>query len=105
MYGESPKAMPIMFGKTKYPSIKQHMHNLIPDREEALAAHKLAMRRIADRQKNTFVLFKVGDKVWLYMRNIKTTYNPKIGPRREGPFETSDVLGPLTYRLNLPNSW
>ena len=105
MYGESPKAMPIMFGKTKYPLIKQHMHNLIPDREEALAAHKLAMRRIADRQKNTFVLFKVGDKVWLYMRNIKTTYNPKIGPRREGPFEISDVLGPLTYRLNLPNSW
>ena len=29
MYGEPPKAMPIMFEKTKYPSIKQCMHNLI----------------------------------------------------------------------------
>ena len=81
------------------------MHNLICDREEVLAAHELAMRRIADRQKNTFALFKKGNKVWLDTRNIKTTNNPKIGPRREGPFEISDVLGPLTYRLNLPTSW
>ena len=63
------------------------------------------MRKIADRQRNTFVPLKVGDKVWLDMRNIRTTHNPKIGPRREGPFEISDVLGPLTYRLKLPNSW
>ena len=73
------------------------MHNLIRDREEALAAHKLAMRRIADRQKNTPVPFKKSDKVWLDTRNIKTTHNPKIGPQREGPFEISNVLGPLTY--------
>ena len=73
------------------------MHNLIQDREEALASHELAMRRIVDRWKNTFVLFKKGDKVWLDTRNIKTTNNPKIGPQREGPFKISDVLGPLTY--------
>ena len=34
------------------------MHNLIHDREEALAAHELAMRRIADRGENTFTPFK-----------------------------------------------
>ena len=73
------------------------MHNLIRDREEVLAAHKLAMRRIADRRKNIPVPLKKGDKVWLDMRNIKTTHNPKIGPQREGPFEIFDVLGPLTY--------
>ena len=81
------------------------MHNLIWDREEALAAHELAMRRIANRQRNTFVPFKKGDKVWLDTRNIKTTNNPKIGPRREGPFEISNVLGSLTYRLSLPTFW
>ena len=91
--------------KKKYPSIKQQMHNLICDREEALAAHELAMRRISDRQKNTFTLVKKGDKVWLDTRNIKTTNNPKIGPRWEGPFKISDALGPLTYQLNLPTSW
>ena len=71
---------PFTFKKTKYPSIEQQTHNLIHDREEALAAHKLAMRRIADRQKNTFTPFKKGDKDGLDTRNIKTTNNPKIGP-------------------------
>ena len=51
MHGEPPKALPITFEKTKYHLIEQCMHNLIRDREEVLAAHKLAMRRIADRQK------------------------------------------------------
>ena len=58
MLGESSKTIPVTFEKTKYPSIKQQMHNLICNREEALAAHKLAMRKIADRKKNTFTLFK-----------------------------------------------
>ena len=103
MLGESPKTIPITFKKTKYPSIEQQMHDLICDREEALAAHEL--RRIADRWKNTFAPFKKGDKVWLDTRNIKTTSNPKIGPWQEGPFEISNVLGSLTYRLNLLTFW
>ena len=77
--------------------IEERIHTLIHDREEALVAHKLAMRRIADRQKNTFTPFKKGDLVWLDTRNIKTMNNPKIGPQREGPFLISEVLGPLTY--------
>ena len=105
MLGESPKTIQITFEKTEYPSIKQCMHTLIQYREEALAAHELAMRRIADRQKNTFIPFKKGDKVWLDTRNIKTTNNPKIRPQWEGPFEISDVLGPLTYQLNTLTSW
>ena len=80
MHRESPKTLPTTFEKTKYLMIEEIMQNLIHDREEALAAHKLAMRRIADRWKNTFTPFKVGDLVWLDTRNIKTTNNPKIGP-------------------------
>ena len=105
MFGKSPKTIPITFKKPKYPSIEQQVHNLIHDREEASAAHELAMRRIANRRKKTFTPSKKGDKVWLDTRNIKTTNNPKIGPRCKGPFEISDVLGPLTYQLNLPTSW
>ena len=105
MLGESQKTIPITFEKTKYPSIEQWMHNLIHDREEALATHKLAMRKIADRQKNMFTPFKKGDMVWLDTRNIKVTNNLKIGPWRKGPFEIFNVLGPLTYQLNFPTLW
>ena len=63
MCGESPKTLPTVFEKTKYPMIEERMQNLIRDREEALAAHELAMRRIADRRRNTFTPFKKGDQV------------------------------------------
>ena len=38
---------------------------MIEDREEALAAHELARRRIVERRKNTFAPFVKGQKVWL----------------------------------------
>jgi len=28
-----------------------------------------------------------------------------MAPKREGPFRISEVLGPLTYKLELPNTW
>ena len=28
-----------------------------------------------------------------------------MAPKREGPFEIIDTLGPLTYRLKLPETW
>src|SRR5271154_1109525 len=105
MFGEPPKTLPTSFEKTNFPNIELRMQGLIKDREEALSAHELAARRIADMRRNTFKPFALGDNVWLDNRNIKTTNNPKIGPRREGPFRISEVLGPLTYRLDLPNTW
>ena len=105
MLGEPPKMIPITFEKTKYSSIKQWMKNLIWDREEALAAHELAMRMIADRWKNTFTPFKKGDMVWLNIRNFKTTNNPKIRLWQEGLFKISGLLGPLTYQSNHSALW
>ena len=32
-------------------------------------------------------------------------HHKKIAPKREGPFEIDEVLGPVTYRLKLPTSW
>ena len=81
------------------------MKTLLQNREEALAAHELARSRIADRRKSKFTPFKKGDKVWLDSRNLKTVYHKKMKPKREGPFEITEVLGPVTYRLRLPNSW
>ena len=43
--------------------------------------------------------------MWLDNRNLKTSRNKKIGPKQEGPFEITQVLGPVTYKLALPNTW
>ena len=32
-------------------------------------------------------------------------HHKKIGPKREGPFEITKVLGPMTYQLQLPTTW
>ena len=75
-------------------------------RNEALAAHELARQRMKERTTQKFSPFKKGEKVWLDSKNLKLNYeNKKIAPRREGPFKITEVLGPLTYRLELPKTW
>ena len=44
-------------------------------------------------------------KVWLDSQNLKTVYHKKMRPKREGPFPITKVLGPVTYRLQLPAMW
>jgi hypothetical protein len=78
---------------------------MISDREEALAVHKLARTRIANWKQSKFVPFEKDQKVWLDTRNLKMSHHKKIAPKREGPFEIDEVLGPVTYRLKLPESW
>ena len=105
MPGESPKALPTTFENTKFPAINEKLKQLLANQEEALAAHELARTRIAERKKNTFTPFEKGQKVWLDTRNLKTNYHRKMAPKREGPFEIEEVLGPVTYRLKLPTTW
>ena len=78
---------------------------MINDREEALATHELARTRIANRKQLNFTPFKKNQKVWLDMRNLEMNHHKKIAPKREGPFEIEEVLGPVTYQLKLPTTW
>jgi len=105
MFGESPVAIPLSYENTKYPAMEDRMKVLLRNREEALAAHELARSRMADRRKSTFIPFTKGDQVWLDSRNLKTIYHKKMKPKREGPFLITEVLGPVTYRLQLPAAW
>ena len=53
-----------------------------------------------------FTPFNLGDKVWLESKYLKLRHeSKKIAPKREGPFTIIEVLNPLNYRLQLPNSW
>ena len=105
MFGESPIAIPLSFKNTKFTAVEDRMVTLIKNREEALAPHELACSHMAERRKSTFTPFKKGDKVWLDSRNLKTIYHKKMAPKREGPFIIAEVLGPITYRLQLLGSW
>jgi hypothetical protein len=73
------------------------MKRMISDREEALAVHKLARTRMANRKQSKFIPFKKNQKVWLDMRNLKMNHHKKIAPKREGPFKIDKLLGPVTY--------
>ena len=97
MFGNSPVAIPYTFKNTKFPNLEDKMKTLQKNQEEALAAHELARTRMIERGKSNFTPFKQGDKVWLDTRNIKMNYHKKIGPKREGPVEVTNVIGPVTY--------
>jgi hypothetical protein len=103
--GESPKALPVTYENTKFPSIDDKIKQMMTDQDKALAVHELAQARIAERRWNTFTLFTVGQKVWLDTWNMKTNYHKKMAPKREKLFEVKEVLGPVTYRLKLPTTW
>ena len=60
---------------------------------------------MAMRRQNRFTPFKLGQQVWLDSRNLRTNYHKKMAPKREGPFKIVKVLGPLTYKLELPKTW
>ena len=53
-----------------------------------------------------FIPWKVGNKVWLEGKNLCLHYpTKKLAPKREGPFEISQVISPLAYHLQLPPTW
>ena len=105
MYGYLPLTIPTSYEHTKFPSVDERIKQLQKEREEALAAHELARRRMAEQQKNKFTGFELGQLVWLDTQNIKTNYHKKIAPKHEGPFKIIEILGPLNYRLQLPSTW
>jgi len=57
------------------------------------------------RRKGKTVNFKIGQRVWLDSRNLKTYNNKKLSPRREGPFKILKQKGPVTFKLKLPITW
>ena len=49
--------------------------------------------------------FKKGEKVYLLQRNIKTKQpNTKLDHQKLGPFKIKEQLGPVRYKLKLPEN-
>ena len=106
MYGENPTAIPIAYQKTNLPSVNDWLESLHCTWDKAQAAHKLARQQMLQRITNKFKPFQKGDKVWLESKNLKLWYeSQKLAPKWEGPFKIQEVLGLLTYWLELPKQW
>ena len=68
----NPITIPIAHEYTKYSIIEERMEQLKKDRQEALAAHKLAHHQMENQIKSKFKPFKLGQKVWLDLQHIQT---------------------------------
>lgn len=106
MMGYNPKAIPSVRPKTVVPAVEQRLGDLHKAREEAAAAHEIARQNMVQRITKGFIPFKKGQKVWLEAKNLRfITDHRKLAMKCQGPFEITEVLGPLTYRLKLPSQW
>ena len=106
MMGYNPRSIPSVIPRTLVPSVEERLGNLEKARLEAMAAHELARQHMAERITRGFTPFTKGQKVWLEAKNLRfLTDHKKLAMKRVGPLEIVEVLGPLTYRLKLPQQW
>ena len=100
-----PQAYPPL-GKTFLPTLENRLTILQEMRKEALATHETARRIMKERNFRMFSPWKVRNKVWLETTNLRLQYLcRKLSPKRLGPFEITQVLSPLVYRLKLLSTW
>jgi hypothetical protein len=108
-YGRHPHIPGVPTKKTNNPAAEGFHVSLKEAREMAATAlQKTAdnMKRFADRNRRKSPDYKVGDLVWLDLRNVKTGRpTKKLDARRTGPFKITAQVGPVAYRLQLPRSW
>ena len=96
----------LKIGQTFLPSLEDQLVLLEQAQDEALVAHEKAQQLMKEWITLKFIPWKVGDKVWLEGKNLCLHYPMrKFTPKREGLFEISQVISPLTYCLCLPPTW
>ena len=105
MYGEHPIAIPEAFHHLENITTETRLAQLNQWRKDALIAHEYAQERMKTRMRENYKPFSLKEKVWLDGRNLKLNYHKKITTKREGPFEITEVLSPLNYRLRIPQGW
>ena len=105
---KSPFSLILGYEPRDYPKVGQMFLLSLEDRltlleqahDEALAAQEKARQSMRERITTKFVPWKVGNTVWLEGKNLHLHYPmKKLAPKREGPFEISQVISPLAYRL------
>lgn len=106
MFGYTPKALSTAFEWTNAPKVEERLKGLEQDWQEAPTAHKFARQKMIKWSEHAYEPLKEGQQVLLDTRNLKILYPArKFRPRQEGPFTIKEVLGKVTYCLNLLLKW
>jgi hypothetical protein len=83
----------------------KHMAKIHHETQSAMKKANDDMKKYYDR-KHKPEEYNIGDKVWLDMKDINTGRpKKKLDILRDGPFEITEKLSNVTYRLSLPPTW
>lgn len=70
--------------------------------QSAMAEVQQEQERLANRHRSPSPAYKVGDKVWLNLKNVRTDRPSKKLDDRSAKFTITEVVGPHSYRLDIP---
>ncbi len=70
--------------------------------QASMAAAQEAQEQATNRNRDQAPNYKVGDKVWLSLENIKTDRPSKKLDARHAKFTVIEVIGSHSYRLDTP---
>ena len=71
--------------------------------QAAMASAQYMQERNANRHQRAYEALKVGDRVYLHMRNIKTDRTCKKLDWVAQPYKVLEAVGTHSYRLNVPH--
>ena len=67
-----------------------------------MAAAQQVQEEVTNRHRQQAPQFKVGDKVWLSLRNIRTNRPAKKLDAKQAKYTVLEVVGSYSYRLDTP---
>ena len=105
LYSYTPDFTILARHPTGIPLVDKHLQHLCTLRMDTEAALHLSKEHMKDVRKvaSEASALTVGDKVWLQAKQIKIhQQSAKLGPKQLGPFEITEVLSDVDYRLKLP---
>jgi hypothetical protein len=87
------------------PDITRTLHELQAMLKEEIRYAQEIHQEQADRHRHPAPALRIGDKVWLSTKNIRTTRpSKKLDQRRMGPYPITAIVGPRAYQLGLPGN-
>ena len=109
LHGSNPKAFPEPLHQKQTIGTEE----CLAEQKEALADARASMELAAQCMQDAIgnwrasdTRFEEGQRVWLDGKNLRLQVpSVKLAARRHGPFEIMEVMGPLTYRLDIPRTW